>query len=58
MFVCVFVCVCVCVCEREREGRVSECARACVYVLRIVSTDTILPFINTLTIIFNVRVCP
>ena len=36
------VCVCVCVCERERE---------CVYVLRIVSSDTILRFKNTLIII-------
>ena len=32
------VCVCVCVCTR---------VRACVYVLSIVSTDTILRYINT-----------
>ena len=40
------MCVCVCVCVRA-------CVRACVrlYALRIVSTDTILCFINTFIII-------
>ena len=40
----VSVCVCVCVCVRA-------CVRACVRGLRIVSTDKILRFINTLIII-------
>ena len=39
---CVRVRVCVCVCAR---------ARACVYALRIVSTDKILRFLKTLIII-------
>ena len=36
------MCVCVCVCA---------CAHVCMYVLRIVSTDQILCFLNTLIII-------
>ena len=45
--VCISVCMCVCVCVC-----VCVCARARVYVLRIVCTDTILLFINTLIIIY------
>ena len=43
LFVC--MCVCVCVCARARAR-----VRACVYSLRIVSTDKILRLINTLSL--------
>ena len=43
---CVSVSVCVCVNERQKWGK---CVCVCVYVhIRIVSTDKILCFINTL----------
>ena len=53
--VCMCVCVCVCVCVREREReterqRQTETDRQTDYALRIVSTNKILPFINTLII--------
>ena len=55
---CVCVCVRACVraCSRVRacacvRACVCACVRACVYALRIVSTDKILRFIETFTII-------
>ena len=50
MCVCVCVCVCVCTCV---------CVSTCVHVLRIVSTNKILLFINTLITIVIIRPkCP
>ena len=62
---CVHACVCecvrVCVCARARSP-VCVCARArarlCVSVLRIVSTDKTLHFINTLIIIISIIKAP
>ena len=36
-------------------GGVRACARACVYALRVVSTDKILHFVNTLNIIITCK---
>ena len=60
MLVCAGACVCACACVRACVCvRVCACVRACVclcvYALRIVTADTILPFINTLIIIIYIR---
>ena len=59
MRVCVSACVCVCV---RARARLCVCARArarlCVSVLRIVSTDKTLHFINTLIIIISIIKAP
>ena len=41
-----FVCVCVCVCVCVHVGMSRH-----MYVLRIVSTDEILPFLNAVTVV-------
>ena len=53
MCVCVCVCVCGFVCVRMCVRMYVYGVRACMYSLRIVSTDKILRFLNTLTTIIH-----
>ena len=50
---CFGVCVCVCVCARARARAYVCVCVFCVYVIRIVSTDTVLGFIYTFLLLLK-----